>query len=346
MQFLRLSRALLVALILSQSTILLPAESLKDLVTILRLREAKKNTEVVFACEAFLRAHPKSAADATVRFYLATALHDNKDYDESVDAVTELLRLHPKSDMEEVAVMLRGECRRMLKQWDKAMPDFQRVWDIVHPDRGANAPHAMYHIIQAHHYGKRADEAKEGLALLKKDYPTSSYVRSATSLLGTKTTTKTTSSRPKTGPQVGDKAPDIEFFTLPKETSEKLSKYRGKVVALEFWASWCGPCQAPMAKMQTYRKKNPDWGDKVELIAVSIDSSKEKAISHLKAKGWKSTYNVWAGDGGFRANAPTTYGIRGIPSMFIIDQDGKIAKSGHPMTLDTPDIINGLLKKR
>ena len=100
MQFLRLSRALLVALF-SQSTILLPAESLKDLVTILRLREAKKNTEVVFTRGVSTRPS-KIGGGCDVRFYLAKALHDNKDYDESVDAVTELLRLHPKSDMEEV----------------------------------------------------------------------------------------------------------------------------------------------------------------------------------------------------------------------------------------------------
>jgi len=337
-----LPRFLIAALILALAPLPTQADSLKDLVTILRLREAKQNTEVVFACEAFLRAHPNSAADPTVRFYMAKALHDNKDYNESADAITDLLRNHPKTEMEQVAVMLRGECRRMLKEYDKAMPDFQRVWDIAHPKKEANAPHALYHIIQAHHYGKRTADAKGAFDLLKKEYPTASYVRSATSLLARKTTT---TSRPKTGPKVGTKAPEIEFFTLSDGKSEKLSDYKDKVIALEFWASWCGPCQAPMTKMQTYRKKNPQWGDQVELIAVSIDSTSAKARNHLKTKDWKSTFNVWAGEGGFNAPAPTAYGVRGIPSMFIIDQHGKIARSGHPMTLNTPDIINGLLKK-
>lgn len=315
--------------------------SLKDLVSILRLRESQKHSEVVFACESFLRTHLRSAADETVRFYLAKALHDKKDYEDCIDAVSELLKAHPDTNLMEQSAMLRGECYRLLRKYDEGIPDFERARDLAHAKKGPNAAHAQYHIIQAHHSRKRNTEAQAALDWLKKEYPKASYVKSATTLLAS----KAKAPRPETGPKVGGKAPDIEFFTLPKGAKETLSQYSGKVVALEFWASWCGPCQAPMEKMQTYRKKNPQWGDDVKLIAVSIDNTKDKALAHLEKKGWKETHNVWAGDGGFRAKAPTAYEVRGIPSMFIIDKDGKIARKGHPGSLDTPAIINGLLKK-
>lgn len=147
----------------------------------------------------------------------------------------------------------------------------------------------------------------------------------------------------KLAPQVGQEAPNVEFVHLESGETQELSDFEGKVVVLEFWASWCGPCQAPMAKMQTYREKHPEWGEDVELIALSIDNTKEAAVDHLEKNGWNSTYNTWAGDGGFRAKAPTAYGVQGIPTMYLIDQNGKIAATGHPMSLDTPALVNDLL---
>ena len=55
----------------------------------------------------------------------------------------------------------------------------------------------------------------------------------------------------------GMKAPDIEMAWLANGTSERLSDYAGKIIVLEFWATWCEPCQPKMADLQTYSGNYP-----------------------------------------------------------------------------------------
>jgi thiol-disulfide isomerase/thioredoxin len=244
--------------------------------------------------------------------------------------------------------MQRGEAYRNSDRLQESVPDFQKAWDGYRAaGSGDNAAHAAFHLVQAHHAAKKLEQARALVATLQKDYPTSNYTKNSANLIGAKPVGEAAvAAAPKpAGPAVGTEAPDVEFLKLSDGAREKLSAHRGKVVVLDFWASWCGPCQAPMAKMQTYREAHPNWGDKVELIALSIDNTKEAASSHLEAKGWDKTTNVWAGEGGFRAPAPTAYGIKGIPTVFVIDAAGKVAASGHPGSLEVTRLVDDLLAK-
>jgi thiol-disulfide isomerase/thioredoxin len=142
----------------------------------------------------------------------------------------------------------------------------------------------------------------------------------------------------------GTAAPEIEFTRLDNRQKMKLSDLRGKVVVLDFWATWCGPCQEPLAKLQTIRQKHPDWKQQVAIVPLSIDDTLQQVRDHLQKRGWKNTFNVWAGDGGWASAPSKTFRVSGVPTTYIIDAQGKIVIAGHPAGLHIADVVNAFLK--
>ena len=118
----------------------------------------------------------------------------------------------------------------------------------------------------------------------------------------------------------GTKTPDIEMVEVANKEAERLSNYAGKITVLEYWATYCGPCQSKMAELESYPGKYPDWQSKVVLIAASIDENAEIAAKHLKAKEWNQTHNVWVQLPAIRA-----YHINAIPTVYVIGRQGKVA---------------------
>ena len=118
---------------------------------------------------------------------------------------------------------------------------------------------------------------------------------------------------------IGSTIPDVDFVEVANKVPERLSKYAGKILVLEFWGTWCGPCQLKMAELQSYLDKYYDWHNKVVLITASIDESSEIAAKYLNAKGWNKTHNIWADVATIRA-----YHINSIPTVYVIDRQGRI----------------------
>jgi peroxiredoxin len=118
---------------------------------------------------------------------------------------------------------------------------------------------------------------------------------------------------------VGEMAPEIE---LPgtNDNIVKLSYLQGKVVLIDFWASWCGPCRASNPGVVKLYKKYKAQG--FEVFGVSIDTKKAAWLQAIASD--KITYTQVNDNGGWRARVTDTYGVSAIPTTVLLDKTGKI----------------------
>lgn len=118
---------------------------------------------------------------------------------------------------------------------------------------------------------------------------------------------------------IGEPAPEIELPD-PNGNTLKLSDYKGKIVLIDFWASWCRPCRAenPNVVKMYSKYKNKDF----EIFGVSLDKSKDAWVKAIENDGitWPqvSDLQFW------NCAAAKTYQVKGIPQTYLIDKEGKI----------------------
>ncbi len=111
-------------------------------------------------------------------------------------------------------------------------------------------------------------------------------------------------------------------FTLPSldGTQVKLSSFRGKVVLLNFWATWCGPCKA---EIPAFVELQQQYKSDLVVLGLSVDDPADKAKAF--ADQYKVNYPIVLGLG--RDDIQDAYGpIYGIPASFLISRDGKVCK--------------------
>lgn len=131
-------------------------------------------------------------------------------------------------------------------------------------------------------------------------------------------------------------APAIEFdFTTMEGQQMKLSDLKGKVVYIDFWASWCGPC---MRELPATKKVKEHFKDKdVVFLNVSIDEDMnawKKAIEKNNITGIHTCE-----PGGWKNRVAQLYGVNSVPSYFLIDRNGKFASENTPRPSETEQLI-------
>ena len=113
----------------------------------------------------------------------------------------------------------------------------------------------------------------------------------------------------------GNKAPDFDL--LGTQGTVKLSNTAGSVVYVDFWASWCGPCRQSFSWMNTTQEKYRSKGFKI--IGVNLDANNEDARKFLAQIPAKFAIAFDS-----KGVTPKNYGVKGMPTSFLIGRDGKI----------------------
>ncbi len=110
-------------------------------------------------------------------------------------------------------------------------------------------------------------------------------------------------------------APDFELEALDG-SKVKLSDFRGQVVILDFWATWCSPCRRQMGNLKELKKV---VGDEVVILSIDVAESKQKVQSYVSKEevDWIVLLDK-------KGDAARAYKVKAIPTIVIIDKEGRV----------------------
>ena len=118
----------------------------------------------------------------------------------------------------------------------------------------------------------------------------------------------------------GQKAPDFEL--LDKDNQKVgLKNFAGKIVVLDFWASWCGPCRSELKYLKTVYEQFKD--ENIVFVSISLDDSRKEWLKAVKEEKipW---VNLWESKGFKNTDLKNTYRFASIPYIVLVDAEGKI----------------------
>lgn len=139
----------------------------------------------------------------------------------------------------------------------------------------------------------------------------------------------------------GTSAPSFDISTIDNRQIS-LEDFKGKVTLVIFWATWCGPCKPVLEDVvSVYRKHHLDGFD---VIAFSLDNDPEVVRKFLTERKFPWRYNVWL-EGETQNNIARAYGVRALPTVYLIGRDGRIHANNFVWAHHGKEINKGIVAR-
>lgn len=234
---------------------------------------------------------------------------------QKIEALDAYLKANPKADDKEDAITALIAASAAVDDHEQMLAYLKQKYDIM--DKGADADleiligGVVQPLLGSYLAAGDAESAKTFIETVKTDlaaHPMSAQVNQFLEQLGAKLNQ----------PTVGSTM-DIAFTSTAGDEID-LSKMNDKVVLVDFWATWCGPCVAEMPNVIAAYEKYHDKG--FEVVGISLDQDKEALDSFTKERGM--TWPQYFDGKGWENPIAGKFGITGIPATFLIGKDGKI----------------------
>ena len=279
-------------------------QKIKALSKSLKSQKTQEDLEKLVEKSAeFVEAHPEYKRVDEVYYLLGTALVQLERVEEGITAFEKVIKEYPEARYVERCLLDLGLAHDKLGNHDAADNAYQKLID--HPK-----------------YGSRS-QAKFAKKILEQD---------RTERKGELPKPPGAHMNPREW--IGKSALDFHVTDLKGETLS-LEKYRGQVVLLDFWATWCGPCIAEIPSVKKTYEKYKD--QKFQIIGISLDTSMKPLEAYIENEelGWLHYWDK-------SRKVSTLYKVQGIPATFLIDGEGVIRKTnlrGHALEHAVADLV-------
>lgn len=118
------------------------------------------------------------------------------------------------------------------------------------------------------------------------------------------------------GVELGMPVPEVTLPSITQDATLRLADLRGKVVYVDFWASWCGPCRQSLPELDRLRRK---YRKNFEVFAINLDEDPADGLRFLEK--YPVSYPVVSDPG---ATYPEIFGVMGMPTSYLLDRNGNV----------------------
>lgn len=221
----------------------------------------------------------------------------------------------PSEQLAELVDKIRAKLQAGERTEDALSAELKE-FDALIEEHKATKTDEVAHILfmKAMLYTEVFDNAEKGIALLEqveKEFPETERGKTAGKMVE--------ALRKQSELAVGKTFPDFNEKDLEGKPLS-IERFKGKVVLVDFWAVWCGPCIAELPHVLSAYKKH--HADGFEIIGISLDQDRDKLDAFLQEKGM--TWPQYFDGQGWQNKLAQEYGINSIPATFLLDGEGKI----------------------